>query len=374
MRNFGMPQARGLPQGAAPDGAGGAGSGGPILCFIDTPGAYPGVDAEERGQAEAIAKNLEVMSALPVPIVAAVIGEGGSGGALALGVADRILMLEYSVYSVISPGGLRVHPVARRRQEGRGGGGDEDDRQRPAPPGRRRRGGARGARRRSPRLRRHRQPGQALRRHLAELLRMPPEALRAERYQKFRPWARSSSRATNRREPGRRRAGAEALRVNARYVEELVIGWNLGPWAAKAWRDGAVARRVFLDAEPADGTVAAVVAFMTEADGNPGFEVGLAIFPRAAVALGAWEAFAERVRRAAGPFVVAAFHPDYRRDDEPADNAAQLVSALRRTPDPTLQFLRADRLAAVPADPRPASPAPTSRPWPAAAPPPSRRC
>ena len=77
----------------------------PILCFIDTTGAYPGVDAEERGQAEAIAKNLEVMSALPVPIVAAVIGEGGSGGALALGVADRILMLEYAVYSVISPEG-----------------------------------------------------------------------------------------------------------------------------------------------------------------------------------------------------------------------------------------------------------------------------
>src|SRR6202012_4158182 len=77
----------------------------PILAFIDTPGAYPGIDAEERGQAEAIAKNLEVMARLPVPIIATVIGEGGSGGALALGVADRILMLEYSVYSVISPEG-----------------------------------------------------------------------------------------------------------------------------------------------------------------------------------------------------------------------------------------------------------------------------
>jgi acetyl-CoA carboxylase carboxyl transferase subunit alpha len=77
----------------------------PILTFIDTPGAYPGIDAEERGQAEAIAKNLEVMARLPVPIVSVVIGEGGSGGALALGVADRILMLEYSVYSVISPEG-----------------------------------------------------------------------------------------------------------------------------------------------------------------------------------------------------------------------------------------------------------------------------
>jgi acetyl-CoA carboxylase carboxyl transferase subunit alpha len=77
----------------------------PILTFIDTPGAYPGIDAEERGQAEAIARNLEVMARLRVPIVATVIGEGGSGGALALGVADRILMLGYSVYSVISPEG-----------------------------------------------------------------------------------------------------------------------------------------------------------------------------------------------------------------------------------------------------------------------------
>jgi acetyl-CoA carboxylase carboxyl transferase subunit alpha len=77
----------------------------PILTFIDTPGAYPGLGAEERGQAEAIAKNLEVMASLPTPILCTVIGEGGSGGALALGVADRILMLEYSIYSVISPEG-----------------------------------------------------------------------------------------------------------------------------------------------------------------------------------------------------------------------------------------------------------------------------
>jgi acetyl-CoA carboxylase carboxyl transferase subunit alpha len=77
----------------------------PILCFIDTPGAYPGLGAEERGQAEAIAKALQVMASLDVPIISVVIGEGGSGGALALGVADRILMLEYSIYSVISPEG-----------------------------------------------------------------------------------------------------------------------------------------------------------------------------------------------------------------------------------------------------------------------------
>jgi acetyl-CoA carboxylase carboxyl transferase subunit alpha len=77
----------------------------PILCFIDTAGAYPGKGAEERGQAEAIAKALQVMSTLECPIVAVVIGEGGSGGALAIGVADRILMLEYSIYSVITPEG-----------------------------------------------------------------------------------------------------------------------------------------------------------------------------------------------------------------------------------------------------------------------------
>jgi len=77
----------------------------PILTMIDTPGAFPGVGAEERGQAEAIAKNLEEMVMLRVPIVATVIGEGGSGGALAIGVGDRILMLENSIYSVISPEG-----------------------------------------------------------------------------------------------------------------------------------------------------------------------------------------------------------------------------------------------------------------------------
>jgi len=103
-RNFGMPRpegyrkARRIMKLAARFGR-------PILTFIDTPGAYPGPDAEERGQAEAIATNLEVMAGLPVPILAAVIGEGGSGGALAIGVADRLLMLEHSTYSVISPEG-----------------------------------------------------------------------------------------------------------------------------------------------------------------------------------------------------------------------------------------------------------------------------
>ncbi|MBX3248218.1 MAG: acetyl-CoA carboxylase carboxyltransferase subunit alpha [Myxococcales bacterium] len=77
----------------------------PVFTFVDTPGAYPGLEAEERGQSEAIGRSLLVMSELRVPIVATVIGEGGSGGALALGVADRVLMLQYSTYSVITPEG-----------------------------------------------------------------------------------------------------------------------------------------------------------------------------------------------------------------------------------------------------------------------------
>ncbi len=77
----------------------------PIMTFIDTPGAYPGIEAEERGQSEAIAKNLFEMSKLQVPVICTVIGEGGSGGALAIGVGDKVLMLQYSTYSVISPEG-----------------------------------------------------------------------------------------------------------------------------------------------------------------------------------------------------------------------------------------------------------------------------
>ncbi len=77
----------------------------PVLTFIDTPGAYPGVAAEERGQSEAIATNLQLMAGLRTPIISVVIGEGGSGGALAIGVADRVLMMQFAVYSVISPEG-----------------------------------------------------------------------------------------------------------------------------------------------------------------------------------------------------------------------------------------------------------------------------
>src|SRR2546428_10852444 len=77
----------------------------PIFCFIDTPGAYPGIDAEERGQAEAIANHLREMVKLSIPVIVTVIGEGGSGGALAIGVGDQVLMLENAIYSVISPEG-----------------------------------------------------------------------------------------------------------------------------------------------------------------------------------------------------------------------------------------------------------------------------
>jgi acetyl-CoA carboxylase carboxyl transferase subunit alpha len=103
-RNFGMPKPEGyrkalrVMQMAARFSR-------PILCFVDTPGAYPGVDAEERGQAEAIALNLREMAGLSTPIIVTVTGEGGSGGALAIAVGDRVNMLEHSVYSVISPEG-----------------------------------------------------------------------------------------------------------------------------------------------------------------------------------------------------------------------------------------------------------------------------
>ena len=103
-RNFGMPRPEGyrkalrLMKLAERFGL-------PILTFIDTPGAYPGVGAEERGQSEAIARNLLEMAELKVPVVCTVIGEGGSGGALAIGVGDAVIMLQYSIYSVISPEG-----------------------------------------------------------------------------------------------------------------------------------------------------------------------------------------------------------------------------------------------------------------------------
>ncbi|WP_147651570.1 acetyl-CoA carboxylase carboxyltransferase subunit alpha [Vulcaniibacterium gelatinicum] len=117
-RNFGMPKPEGyrkalrLMKLAERFGL-------PVLTFIDTPGAYPGIDAEERGQSEAIARNLLEMAELRVPVVCTVIGEGGSGGALAIGVGDRTLMLEYSTYSVISPEGCAsiLWKTADKKQE-----------------------------------------------------------------------------------------------------------------------------------------------------------------------------------------------------------------------------------------------------------------
>jgi acetyl-CoA carboxylase carboxyl transferase subunit alpha len=159
----------------------------PIVTLIDTPGAYPGIGAEERGQAEAIAKNLEVMAGLPVPIVSVVIGEGGSGGALALGVANRILMLQFSIYSVISPEGCAsilwkdgarapqaaevLHLRARDIHELK-----VADEVIAEPPG----GAHRDPRAAAERL------GEALRRHLAELGALDPAELVEQRYRKFR--------------------------------------------------------------------------------------------------------------------------------------------------------------------------------------------
>jgi acetyl-CoA carboxylase carboxyl transferase subunit alpha len=104
LRNFGMPRPEGyrkamrLMRLAEKFGI-------PVLTFVDTPGAYPGIDAEERGQSEAIGRSLYVMAELRVPIISVVIGEGGSGGALAVAVGDMVMMLQYSTYSVISPEG-----------------------------------------------------------------------------------------------------------------------------------------------------------------------------------------------------------------------------------------------------------------------------
>ncbi len=101
-RNFGMPKPEGYRK-ALRAMQMAAKFGRPIITFLDTPGAYPGIDAEERGQAEAIARNLREMARLTVPLIAVCIGEGGSGGALALGVANHVFMLENAVYSVITP-------------------------------------------------------------------------------------------------------------------------------------------------------------------------------------------------------------------------------------------------------------------------------
>ncbi len=159
----------------------------PIFTFVDTMGAYPGLGAEERGQAEAIAVNLEVMAGLPVPVISTVIGEGGSGGALAIGVGNRVLMLEYSYYSVISPEGCASILFRDAKHADRAAealkltakdlfGLKIIDEVIVEP-----RGGAH----RDPRLAIER-VGAALERHLAELTPLSADALIADRYAKFR--------------------------------------------------------------------------------------------------------------------------------------------------------------------------------------------
>ncbi|MCP3140372.1 acetyl-CoA carboxylase carboxyltransferase subunit alpha [Pyxidicoccus xibeiensis] len=193
-RNFGMPRpegyrkARRLMELAERFGK-------PILTFVDTMGAYPGMDAEERGQAEAIAVNLEVMSRLRVPIISTVIGEGGSGGALAIGVGNRVLMLENSIYSVITPEGCASILFRDAAQAPRAADAlkltAKDlsalkvlDEVVPEPLG--------GA---------HRDPaktaealGKALRKHLTQLADLSPEALVKDRYEKFRAFGVFSGR------------------------------------------------------------------------------------------------------------------------------------------------------------------------------------
>jgi len=159
----------------------------PILSFVDTTGAYPGIDAEERGQAEAIAVNLREMSGFRVPIVVAVTGEGGSGGALGLGIGDRILMMEHAVYSVISPEGCAAilwKDASRKKEAAEALKITASDLKQlgvvdeivPEPPG--------GA---------HADPeaaagavGEAIERHLREVSEWTPEERRERRYRKFR--------------------------------------------------------------------------------------------------------------------------------------------------------------------------------------------
>ena len=159
----------------------------PILSFVDTTGAYPGIDAEERGQAEAIAVNLKEMAAFRVPIVVAVTGEGGSGGALGLGIGDRILMMEHAVYSVISPEGCAAilwKDASRKKEAAEALKITASDLKQlgvvdeivPEPPG--------GA---------HADPeaaagavGEAIERHLREVVEWTPEERRERRYRKFR--------------------------------------------------------------------------------------------------------------------------------------------------------------------------------------------
>jgi acetyl-CoA carboxylase carboxyl transferase subunit alpha len=185
-RNFGMPRPEGYRKALRVMQLANR-FGRPIFCFIDTPGAYPGIDAEERGQAEAIARNIMEMATFTVPVICCVIGEGGSGGALAIGVGNRVLMLQNSIYSVISPEGCAAI-LWRDRAEGPRAAEalritatdclrfrvvDEVVEE---PPGGAHRDQAQAVA----------QVGEALGRHLNELSLLTGPALREQRYQRFR--------------------------------------------------------------------------------------------------------------------------------------------------------------------------------------------
>jgi acetyl-CoA carboxylase carboxyl transferase subunit alpha len=185
-RNFGMPAPEGFRKAARVMQLA-ARFGLPIFTFVDTPGAYPGIEAEERGQYEAIASSIALMTELPVPILTLVIGEGGSGGALGIAVGDRVLMLENSVYSVISPEGCATilwRDAAKAEQAAKNLGLTSDvltrlglvDEVLPEPMG--------GAHRDIPLV--FSSVRQAFLRHLTELLELSAEQLLESRYQKYR--------------------------------------------------------------------------------------------------------------------------------------------------------------------------------------------
>ncbi len=185
-RNFGMPKPEGYRK-ALRTMQLAAKFGRPIFCFVDTPGAYPGVDAEERGQAEAIARNLREILLLPVPILVTVTGEGGSGGALAIAVGDRINMLENAIYSVISPEGcasILWRDAAKAPQAAAALKITASDMQQlglvdevvPEPEG-----GAHTNHKETARILQ-----EVLKRQLAELIRLPATELLEQRYRKFR--------------------------------------------------------------------------------------------------------------------------------------------------------------------------------------------
>ena len=158
----------------------------PVIALIDTAGAYPGIGAEERGQAEAIARSTEACLRIGVPNVAAIIGEGGSGGAIAIATANRVIMLEHAIYSVISPGRRGLDPLARYRQGARGRVEHEDHRPGSCAFRRRRHRRARADRRRASRSgRRHRRRRRGDRRGARRIQGLDPATIVRLRREKF---------------------------------------------------------------------------------------------------------------------------------------------------------------------------------------------